>query len=275
MTDGICIRPLRGQAEYEACVALQRSTWGAGFTEVVPPALLRIAQHTGGVASGAFDAEGTLVGFVFGICGAEDGRLVHWSDMLAVRPERRNLHLGERLKRHQRELVLARGITRMYWTFEPLESKNAYFNFARLGAVSSEYLRDLYGETDSDLHRGIGTDRLIALWALDSDRVARRLEGRDAPMSGAELAGIPVVNPVEAGARIRCRAPDLEMDAARVAIAIPGDIQSLKAADPGLAAAWRSHTRAAFEAYFGRGYVAVELARSGEWSAYIVERRGA
>ncbi len=271
MTDGITIRPLAGAREYEACVALQRSTWGSDFTEVVPPALLRIAQHTGGVASGAFDAEGSLVGFVFGICGSEDGRLVHWSDMLAVRPELRDRHLGERLKRHQRDSVLARGITRMYWSFEPLESKNAYFNFARLGAVSREYQRDLYGETDSELHRGIGTDRLIALWALDTERVELRLSGKERPPAPADVRAVPVVNPVTEGTWPRCGPPDLDVDAARVRVAIPRDIQSLKSAAPGLAAEWRAHTRSALMTYIERGYTAVELLGSGSWSSYLLD----
>ncbi|MGI8547904.1 MAG: hypothetical protein ACR2M1_11310 [Gemmatimonadaceae bacterium] len=115
-------------SEYEACVALQRETWGRGFTEVVPATILRVSQYVGGITAGAFDAEDRLVGFVFGITGVRDGRLVHWSDLLAVRPEVRDCGVGYRLKLFQREALLAGGISTMFWTYDPLVAKNAYFN---------------------------------------------------------------------------------------------------------------------------------------------------
>ena len=51
--------------------------------------ILLVAQKVGGVAAGAFDGQGKLMGFVFGLTGVENGAIVHWSDMLAVRPEPR------------------------------------------------------------------------------------------------------------------------------------------------------------------------------------------
>ena len=97
--------------------------------------------------------------------------------MLAVRPEYRNSNLGYRLKLAQRERALASGLTRMTWTFDPLQSLNAHFNFAKLGVVSDRYEVNFYGEeTSSFLHR-TGTDRLWVSWPLDSFRVTRRVEG--------------------------------------------------------------------------------------------------
>ena len=53
---------------------------------------------------------GRMLGFVFGLTGVRDGRLVHWSDMLAVREEARGKQLGERLKHYQRDVVRAIGV---------------------------------------------------------------------------------------------------------------------------------------------------------------------
>jgi predicted GNAT superfamily acetyltransferase len=271
--DEIVIRPLRDLAEREACVALQKETWGEDFQEVVPPALLWVAQRLGGVASGAFDQQGRLVGFVFGVTGVERGALVHWSDMLAVRPELRDRGLGLRLKRHQRELLLSVGVETAYWTFEPLESRNAFLNFARLGITSGEYVRDAYGEPVSPLHRGLGTDRLVARWDIASERVDRRLDGGGGAVPD-EVSAAPYCNaPTAAPAGPVCAEPDLAIDADRLRIAIPADVQRLKRTAPGQAEAWREATRAAFETYFGRGYTAVELVREGEWSSYVLERR--
>jgi predicted GNAT superfamily acetyltransferase len=51
---GIVIRDLGTQPEFEACVRLQQATWGEGFGESVPAAILRVASRYGGVIAGAF-----------------------------------------------------------------------------------------------------------------------------------------------------------------------------------------------------------------------------
>ncbi len=68
--------------------------------------------------------------------------------------------------------------------------------------------------------------------------------------------------------------PDLTLDAAHIRIAIPADIQGLKERAPDRAADWRRKTRAAFEAYFDRGYEAVEVVRDGDRSCYVLARGG-
>lgn len=256
---GVTVRPLNGQREREACVALQYATWGDDFDEAVPTAILLAAQHTGGVASGAFDASGALLGFVFGISGFEGERRVHWSDMLAVREDARGLGLGLALKLHQRELLLGRGVETVYWTFDPLVARNAHINFGRLGATAGEYLRDVYGDTGSHLHAGIGTDRLLARWDIAGERVARRLAGGSMTTSPAA----PLANPAGADAE-----PDLSLESERVAIAVPADIQALKAEAPEVALRWRAVTRRAFEHYLGRGLVVLEARRADERLLY-------
>jgi len=270
------LRPLRGAAELRACVALQHRTWGESFAEVVPPALMLAVQKLGGVAAGAFAGGagpgGELVAFVFGLPGIEAGERVHWSDMLAVSPELRDRGLGERLKRWQREAVLARGFRVMRWTFDPLESRNAWLNLSRLGAICREYVRDMYADMESPLHAGIGTDRLVVRWELEAPRVRTRLAG-EVPMAPGDVAALPLVNRIvrEAPQPV-CAAGDLTLTAPRVLLAIPADIQGLKRAAPELARAWRAETRAGFLAYFGRGYTATALVRFGAWSAYLLER---
>src|SRR5579862_3437772 len=81
----ITLRRIETWEEYQACVVLQQEVWGVGFNDVVPAAILKVSQRLGGVTAGAFDSDGLLVGFVFGITGVEHGRMVHWSDMLGAR----------------------------------------------------------------------------------------------------------------------------------------------------------------------------------------------
>ena len=169
------IRPLATQKEYDACVALQRRTWGDSFTDVVPPSILQIAQRMGGVAVGAFDRK-TLVGFVFGITGVEDGMVVHWSDMLAVAPKVRNHGVGRRLKEYQRTYLAKKGVKLIYWTYDPLVARNAHLNFNVFGVRVVEYVENMYGESHSPLHQGIGTDRFIVAWPVADRELAVRRE---------------------------------------------------------------------------------------------------
>ena len=119
---------------------LQKEVWSVSDRDIVPLTQLVAARHAGGQLIGARDGR-TLIGFVYGIVGLERGRTIHHSHMLAVKPAYRNCDVGYKLKLAQRERVLAQGITRITWTFDPLQSLNAHFNFCKLGVVSA-HLQD-------------------------------------------------------------------------------------------------------------------------------------
>lgn len=239
------LRTLSSMEDYAACVELQHATWGRSFAEAVPGSILKICQKVGGVAAGAFDPEGRLLGFVFGLTGLRGGRLVHWSHMLAVAPGVRDAGLGTRLKHFQRELLLPLGVESVLWTYDPLEARNAHLNLNLLGAHVAEYVEDMYaGEMGSDLASGIGTDRFIVDWRI-GERVRRDPLGVFAGREDA-FAGTPVLG-VESAASPLPAAPRLRVE-------VPENIQNLKRERPGEAAAWRAVTRRAFEHYLGAGY---------------------
>lgn len=252
MSEDIRIRALTTQADFAACVALQRDTWGREFNDAVPGSILLVSQRLGGVAAGAFDADGHLVGFVFGITGVENGSVVHWSDMLAVRPEAQNLGVGRRLKEFQRAAVARVGGRVIYWTYDPLVARNAHLNFNVFGVRAVEYARDMYGhETGSDLHRAIGTDRLVVAWAVDDAELAQRKRETSAARDAHEYQSAPVVGDADR--------PDRRWDrsigtSTHLRIAVPLDVSIVQSSEPGRAASWRDSTRAAFEAALGAGY---------------------
>lgn len=269
---GYTIRAFETIEEFKECVALQEATWGVGFSERVPSAILRVGQLLGGVSSGAYDATGELVGFVFGLTGLRGGELAHWSDMLAVRPTIRDAGLGRALKEYQRQQVLASGVKVMYWTFDPLQSRNAHLNITRLGAVVREYNENMYGESDSPLHRGIGTDRFVALWQLDSDRVAERLAAAggpprwdgDAPLALRTTAG-------EGGTLVPEPLEELPRTD-RVRVPIPSDVGRMMGTRPEAARSWRAATRRVFQHYLGAGFEVCEFQRGERSSEYLLAR---
>jgi predicted GNAT superfamily acetyltransferase len=204
----------------------------------------------------------------------ERGRLVLHSHMLAVREEYRGHDLGARLKLAQRERALRQGIKVMTWTYDPLQSRNAQLNFARLGVVSDDYRVDYYGDVStSPLHRGTGTDRLWVTWHLDGERVRRRLgAARAEPERAREELGraTPLVRANAGGEPESFKIAELGRGAL-VSIEIPPDINELQMRDPDLARRWREATRASFRAAFDAGYVAEEFFRAGR----NAEARGA
>ena len=261
--DGLLIRMLSSLEDYEQAVNLQDETWGAGFSDRVPAAILRVGQKVGGVSAGAFDGNGTLVGFVFGLTGVRDGKLVHWSDMLAVRESARGHRLGERLKIFQRDVVRAIGVEKMLWTFDPLVARNAHFNLNRLHASIAEYVPNFYGSnTGSPLHGNLPTDRCVAEWMFapktDSSARGTTVNGSDMPFvtTVADAQGV--------------RSVPSFVDAQCVHVPIPSDIEPILKSNQQTALAWRLATRAAMMHYLTRGYrvSAFRRAVDGELPAY-------
>lgn len=252
------IRQFDSHADRAQCVALQELTWGAGFTEKIPAAMLLVAQELGGVTSGAFADDGTMLGFVFGVTGMRGGKLVHWSDMLAVRPEAQGAHIGERLKEHQREHCRAMGIETIFWTFDPLVARNAHLNLDRMGARVEEFVVAMYGEgTNSPLQGDMPTDRFIIAWAVDATRVAPGVTALPTPLPLAVGAGaeeLPLV------------------DARAVGVRVPRDITALAARDLAAARRWRGATRRAFSHYLARDYRVRGFVADADGGTYLLER---
>ena len=263
------IRPFETMQEFHDCVELQEQTWGRGFSERVPTAILKVSQILGGVAAGAYSEDGDLEGFVFGMTGIKDGEPVHWSDMLAVTEHARDSGLGTQLKVYQREQVLALSVEKMLWTFDPLQSRNAHLNFAKLGIVVREYVENMYGETDSPLHRGVGTDRLIALWELNSIRASGRLAGSKPPVQPPEGAS-QVLSETGRHSLPEPGVPDLGSKEKEVLVAIPSDIVQVMDLDISLARRWREATREVLVHYMSKGYEVHEIFWGERTSDYLL-----
>lgn len=233
------IRHCESLAEYEMCVRLEKQTWGEDIA--VPSAIFVVAHHTGGQIFGAFDG-GKMVGMTLALVGTRGGKAFLHSHMTAVVPEYQNLGVGRRLKFFQRQDALKRDIRLIEWTFDPLELKNAHFNFVRLGAIARRYISNCYGVTESPLHAGLPTDRLVAEWWLDSDRVQNILAENPLPSAAATQT-----------------------------ISLPANLGELRAQDREAAACVQSEARNHFRKLLHQGYIATSVERRGETVDYILE----
>jgi len=240
------IRHCATLAEYEECVRIEHITWGEEIA--VPSAIFVAAHHTGGQVLGAFDAASggaKMVGFTLALAGIRAGKPFLHSHMTAVLPEFRDRGVGRRLKLFQRQDALKHGVDVVEWTFDPLNLKNAHFNFVRLGAVARRFIPDCYGVTASPLHAGLPTDRLVAEWRLDSDRVKSILAHDPMPLKGA---------------------------AAR--IGLPTNLLEIRATDRAAAARIQAEARDQFQKWFAKGYVATGIETRGTTTEYILEPAG-
>ena len=254
----ILIRPFEKESDYFAFEALQKATWGKDIEEVITASLAKIVQKIGGIAAGAFDAEGEMTGFVFGFTGLKDGRPIHWSHMLAVKPAYRDAGIGKRLKLYQRDVLLGMGINEVFWTYDPLAGKNAHLNLNTLGAEVVEYVQDMYGSgEDSILFRGIGTDRFIVVWRIAGKKVAETLEKKRCfdrePFLASPLAACRSVDNDSTSLPVN----DLDLRDKRLRVEVPEDVHQLMSISIASAADWRKNTREAFQHYLRDGYTVV------------------
>ena len=251
---GLTYRPLVTPEDAAACFELQGEVWGSTFDRV-PASLLRVTTKIGGLAIGAFDDSGTLVGFVYGLAGLRDGQSIHWSHMLGVREAARGMGVGRHLKEMQRAILARRGIARVLWTFDPLQARNGHLNFNRLGVSLVDYVENMYGITASPLHLGLATDRLIVM--LPTTGVVGERPTWNGPAAGSGL--VPVLTPFP-------RAGDIQVDlddttVPNALIEIPADLHQVITTTPDLAGTWRLATRANFQCALRRGYQVTGLRR--------------
>ena len=131
---------------------------------------------------------------------------------------------------------LRRGVAVIAWTYDPLISRNAYFNLAKLGARPAEYLRNFYGTMDDAINGGTETDRMLVRWELRSDLAAAACAAKPPAVFGRAERARGAVVALSAG-------PDgRPVDGAAVAgqpgartllVGVPADVEAMRMTRPG------------------------------------------
>lgn len=266
----IQIRALESHSDFQKAEQLQQLVWPSSEIDVVPAHLMLTIAHYGGLAIGAFDGD-LLAGFVLGFLGTDSespdrvamARLKHHSHMMGVHPDYRNQGVGFQLKAAQRKVVVEQGIRLITWTYDPLESANAYVNIRRLGVVCNKYLRNVYGEMRDARNRGISSDRLLVDWWVTSARVSARVARSRHPLDLAHYlsAGASKIVSASLSSTGYPRPERVEpvADATFILVEIPADYQRIRQDDLDLAILWREQTREALEEAFKLGYLVTDF----------------
>lgn len=259
---GVTLRLLDRVEDFALVVELLRSIWTVEDSARAPVNVetLRAVAKAGSYVGGAFDGD-ELVGTSYGFFGAPGARSFH-SHIAGVSSRVQGRSVGFALKAHQRAWALERGIDEIAWTFDPLITRNAYFNFVKLGATPREYLQNFYGRMHDVRNGGDDTDRMLVSWRLADPAVAAAVRGtpvRAEPADAPELVSVG-----DDGAPVRH-----DVDADVVAVRIPTDVEALRASDPTLATEWRITVRDTLGALMADGARIVAFDRSG---TYTIDR---
>ena len=262
---GIQIRPLDDLRPLQDAVALFGSIWGPDERDLISVSVLRALAHSQNYVHGAY-LEGELVAAIMGFFGWHQGMTQLHSHILGVSTAAQGRNVGFAVKEHQRAWCLERGISTITWTYDPLVSRNAYFNLTKLGATVTDYYPSFYGEMNDSINGSDESDRVLIEWVLDSPRAIDASLGALTPPDVDSL--------VSSGAEIALEVADDELPAERsssaktLLVGIPRDIVELRTAQPETARRWRLAAREVLKGALDDGYVIAAMTRSGY---YVLE----
>lgn len=236
---------------------LERLVWDM---EPIPEHQTWTAVKNGGILVGAYDGD-DMIGFCYGFAGFDQGKAYLCSHMMGIHPDYRSQGIGERLKWLQRDIAIDKGYDLIRWTFDPLQTRNAYLNLTKLNGVSYTYFVNCYGEMQDGLNKGLPSDRFEVSWHITSPHVEK--------FSTKEMTETQSLG-TYCRDRLSLHLP-ASWDADCYTLPMPADIQTIKENDPRLALDWRLQTREAFMTAFREGYAVVGLQKSGGHYEYIIQ----
>jgi predicted GNAT superfamily acetyltransferase len=161
-------------------------------------------------------------------------------------------------------MVRRQGLNHITWTYDPLLSRNAYLNIAKLGAVCNIYRRSEYGDMRDGLNAGLPSDRFQVDWWLNTRRVEHRL-GKHArgrlKLKQFTKADLQPLYAPHTGTDGLLQPPEHfpPLSGSILLAEIPSDFMALKADDFALARDWRYFTREVFETAFASGYLVTDF----------------
>src|SRR4051812_46409120 len=196
---GVSVVEVRSEREARAAVAVLSEVWRRTDGEPpLPPELAWAFAHSGNFVALAMAGDEPVAAAIGFRGEGSDGVHLH-SHIAGGLPRWQGSGVGYLLKEHQRSWALAHGIERVTWTFDPLVSRNAYFNVVKLGAQLTRYYVDFYGRMIDGINDGDETDRCLVTWRLDSPQAKAAAAGQHASTDVAAGRARGALGPPVAG----------------------------------------------------------------------------
>lgn len=255
----ITLRELTTIKDLEQLEKIEQNVWNM---MPLPIHQTLTAVKNGGIIIGAFD-QNKIIGFSYGFAGFQDGQTYLCSHMLGIEEDYRSKKIGEQLKRQQQEIATQKGYREIRWTYDPLETRNAYLNLTKLRGTCSVYTENAYGEMKDGLNKGLPSDRFEVHWYISSEYVTEaEAENYD---SAAPLNEIHFNNDIPVCSQFHTK----RFSADVYSYEVPKDFQHVKAHNHKVALDWRMTTRKTFQELLSAGYSAVHLIPGKYTAKYI------
>jgi predicted GNAT superfamily acetyltransferase len=263
----VSVVEVRSEREARAAVEVLADVWRRDDGQPpLPPELAWAFAHSGNYVALA-TAGDQPVAAAIGFRGEDaDGLLLH-SHIAGVLPAWQGSGVGYQIKQHQRSWAMANGLDRITWTFDPLVSRNAYFNVVKLGAQLTRYYVDFYGRMIDGINDGDETDRCLVTWRLTSPGAVAAATGRHLPTDVAEIraagAADLLVADTDGSPLLTLTDVDVRL------VQVPDDAVGMRRRQPAAAQAWRRALRRALVPAFEEGLEVVGVSRD---SWYVLAR---
>ncbi|WP_232699961.1 GNAT family N-acetyltransferase [Brevibacillus daliensis] len=245
---------------------LQRNVWGNNNITPTPQLIASISN--GGVVIGAYD-QSNLIGFCYGFPGFKDGEVTMCSHMMAIDPAYRDLGIGYQLKQQQRVWASDYGYQKITWTFDPLETRNAFLNLCKLGGIIRTYIPSYYGEMNDEVNKGLPTDRFLLEWDVAASRVLQASEGTI--LEKEEWKYYPsLMEWSRLGNYAKCSKNNELKAEPGYLVPVPLHLHEMKKEQPEVIREWRFALRDQFQHALSKGYLVTGLLRSTDPVHYYV-----
>lgn len=260
------IRELSAFEQFEEIASLQERIWNLSDADKISTITLKaltMQYPIMGLVIGAY-YNNQIIGFA--ICFPTREPTTMYGLIMGVLPDFQNSDIGNRMGIKILELCLKQNITKVCWTFEPLEAILGYLYLNKWGAVVVKYEQNYYQLKD-EFSKKLPLDRFIVDCNLHSNRVIERINKKIEIRSLQKaLHEFPVAQwnnfPGEKS----------------VLVEIPGNFQKMKNGKMEELIEYRMKTRTIFENYITKhGYFIAEII-SGEINGekhnyYLMEKR--
>lgn len=262
----IVIKELNSFEQFEDLARLQKEIWNLSERDQISTITLRalsMEYPIMGLMLGAYH-NGNMIGFV--VCTPTRESNTLYGMIMGVLPEYHNFEVGNKLGLKVLEKCNKENISKVCWTYDPLDSRLGHLYLNKWGAIAIKYAANYYQLKD-EYNSKVPLDRFIVDCHLQSNRVIKKAIKQSESISLKKaLAEYPIAD--------EHNFPDDPS----VLVEIPSDFHHLKETNLNEAIAFRMKTRVVFEEYLNKRsyFIAEMLSEKSDGKRenyYLMERR--